>query len=66
MQKPKMISIQLKSAKQMERLLDKYEEMTCVGCLGVFHEENCPAREATQLRNYLTQRINNPSRNFSG
>lgn len=64
MRKPKMLSIQLSAAKEMARLLDRLEEATCKGCLGGVHEGDCPAREAFQMRNYLTQRINNPTRDF--
>ncbi len=65
MTKPKMLPIQRKVAKQLVCILDKFEEQSCIGCLGAFHLEECPAIEAYQLRNYLTQRINNPNRNFT-
>jgi hypothetical protein len=65
MTKPKMLPIQHKIAKQLVRILDKFEEQSCIGCSRTFHAEDCPAREAYQLRNYLTQRINNPTRNFT-
>jgi hypothetical protein len=65
MTKPKMLPIQRNIAKQIVRILDKFEEQSCIGCEGAFHAGDCPAREAYQLRNYLTQRINNPERNFT-
>ena len=65
MNKPKMLPIQHKVAKQLVRVLDKFQEQSCIGCTGTFHTEDCPAREASQLRNYLTQRINNPERHFT-
>jgi heterodisulfide reductase subunit B len=65
MTKPKMISIQRKVAKQLVRILDKLEEQSCIGCPGTFHTGDCPALEAYQLRKYLTQRVNNPQRNFT-
>lgn len=65
MTKPKMLPIQHKVAKQLVRVLDKFQAQSCIGCTGAFHEEDCPAREAYQLRNYLTQRINNPERHFT-
>jgi hypothetical protein len=64
MRKPKMISIQLSSARKLARLLDRLQEATCKGCTGGSHETDCPAAEAFQMRNYLTQRINNPNRDF--
>ena len=64
MQKPKMIPISQKSAKQVIRLLGKWEETACVGCIGTFHDTACPAREMWELRHYLTQRINNPKRHW--
>lgn len=65
MNKPKMIPIQLSTAKQLVRVLGKWEKASCIGCPSGSHTDNCPAREAYQLRNYLTQRINNPNRNFT-
>jgi len=65
MKKPKMISINMDAAKQLARLLDRLEEGTCTGCPRGVHETTCPAAEAFQLRNYLTQRINNPGRHFT-
>ena len=64
MKKPKMVSINLPAAKQLARLLDRLEETACKGCPDGGHETDCPAKEAWQLRNYLTQRINNPTREF--
>lgn len=65
MTKPKMLFIQEKVAKNLVRILDKFEKHSCMGCLESFHAEDCPALETYQLRNYLTQRINNPGRNFT-
>jgi hypothetical protein len=64
MSKPKLIQINLNAAKDLARLLGKFEEQTCRGCQGGLHEDSCPAREAFQLRNYLTQRINNPNKDY--
>jgi hypothetical protein len=65
MTKPKMVPIQHKVAKELVRILDKFQEQSCIGCSGAFHTEDCPAREAYQLRNYLTQHINNPDRHLT-
>ncbi len=65
MTKLKMLPIQHKVAKQLVRILGKFEEQSCIGCSGAFHVGECPAAEAYQLRNYLTQRINNPNRHFT-
>ena len=64
MSKPKLIEINLVAAKKLVRILKRNEESNCVGCEGEFHLANCPAKEMFQLRNYLTQRINNPNRKF--
>ena len=64
MSKVKLIKINLRVAKEITRLLGKYEKQFCLGCSGEYHDENCPAREAFQLHNYLTQRINNPNRDY--
>jgi len=60
-----MIPIDRDVAKKLARLLGKLEELTCTGCEGTWHEQSCPAREAFQSRNYLTQRLNNPQRHFT-
>jgi hypothetical protein len=60
-----MLPIQQKVAKQLVRILDRLEEQSCIGCSGTYHAGDCPALEAYQLRNYLTQRINNPERHFT-
>jgi hypothetical protein len=65
MTKPKMLPIQNNVAKRIVRILDKFEEQSCIGCSGTFHKGDCPSLEAYQLRNYLTQRINNPERHFT-
>lgn len=64
MKKPKLIEINLGTAKELVRMLDKMQEVGCIGCVGSDHEGNCPAKGTVQLRNYLTQRINNPDRHF--
>jgi hypothetical protein len=64
MSKPKLIQINLQAAKEIVRVLDRAEEKLCVGCPGDSHESSCPAREVFQLRNYLTQRVNNPNKNY--
>ena len=66
MSKTKMIQIQVRTAEPLARILGKYEEEQCIGCDGTFHQNSCPAREAWELRHYLTQRINNPTRDFGG
>jgi hypothetical protein len=60
----KMIQINIRAAKDLVRMLDRAEENMCLGCAGEEHDDACPARELLQLRNYLTQRINNPNRNY--
>jgi len=65
MSKSKSISLTAETAKGIARLLGKYESLTCTGCEGQTHEEICPAREAFQLRNVLTQSINNPDKAHS-
>lgn len=65
MSKPKMMPIQVSAAKSLVRLLERLDELSCVGCTGGGHDTGCPAAEAFQHRNYLTQRINNPTRNFT-
>ena len=64
MSKPKLIQINLNAAKEIVRLLERAEGKLCVGCVGETHEDSCPAKEAFQLRNYLTQRVNNPNKNY--
>ena len=64
MSKPKLIEINLGAAKHLVRILKRNEELNCVGCEGELHQADCPAKEMFQLRNYLTQRINNPNRKF--
>jgi hypothetical protein len=64
MSNPKIIQINMSVAKNLVRMLDRAEENMCVGCTEGEHEEACPAREMLQLKNYLTQRINNPNRNY--
>ena len=62
--KPKLIPINLFAARRLVRILNRYEVANCQGCDGSSHESACPSREAYQLRNYLTLRINNPNRRF--
>ena len=64
MSKPKLIEINLGAAKELVRILKRNETSNCVGCDGELHQADCPAKEMFQLRNYLTQRINNPNRKF--
>ena len=64
MAKAKLIQINLQAAKDIIRLLEKYEKEVCIDCAGEHHDDSCPAKEAYQLRNYLTQRINNPNKNY--
>jgi hypothetical protein len=64
MSKVKLIQINLTAAKEIVRLLECAEIKLCIGCSGESHEESCPAKEALQLRNYLTQRVNNPNKNY--
>ena len=64
MSKQKLIEINIGAARQLVRLMDQLERKVCVGCLGEKHDDSCPAQEAVQLRNYLTQRVNNPTRSY--
>lgn len=64
MAKVKLIQINLTAAKEIVRILGRAEVKLCIGCSGESHEESCPAKEAFQLRNYLTQRVNNPNKNY--
>ena len=64
MSKPKLIQINLQAAKEIVRVLERSEIKLCIGCPGESHEESCPAKEVLQLRNYLTQRVNNPNKNY--
>ena len=64
MAKEKLIQINVRTAREIARVLDRSEELLCNGCAGELHDESCPARQAYQLRNYLTQRINNPNKNY--
>lgn len=64
MSKVKLIQINLRAAKEIAQLLGKDEKQVCIGCSSTYHEENCPAKEAFQLHNYLTQRINNPNKHY--
>ena len=64
MSKPKLIQINLQTAKEIVRVLERSEVKLCIGCPGESHEEACPATEVLQLRNYLTQRVNNPNTHY--
>jgi len=64
MTKERVIQINLQAANEIIRLLDQYEETFCKGCDGTFHDDDCPAKKAFQLRNYLNQRVNNPTRHY--
>ena len=64
MGKVKIIKINVNAAKDIVRLLDRLEKLACADCSGQFHEPSCPAKDAFQLRNYLTQRINNPDKEY--
>lgn len=64
MSQPKLIEINLAAAKELVRILKRNEELNCNGCEGDLHLADCPAKEMFQLKNYLTQRINNPNRRF--
>ena len=64
MSKPKLIQINLRAAKEIVRVLGRSEVKLCIGCDGESHENSCPAKEVLQLRNYLTQRVNNPNKNY--
>jgi hypothetical protein len=62
--KPKLIEINLNVAREIECVLGRYEASSCK-CEGESqHLDSCPSKEANQLRNYLTQRINNPSKKY--
>lgn len=64
MSNTKLIKINLQAAKEIVRLFDKTENALCKGCAGNFHDGDCTAKDVSQLRNYLTQRINNPDKNY--
>jgi hypothetical protein len=64
MSNTKLIQINLRAARELVRVLSRAEEKQCIGCAGDFHEAECPSREILQLRNYLTQRVNNPTKNY--
>lgn len=62
--KPKLIEINLNAAKEIQRILEKYEVASCACDGETQHRDSCPAKEANQLSNYLTQRINNPNKKY--
>lgn len=63
--KVKLIEINLSAARDIARLLEKYEVGSCIGCAeGSQHQSSCPSQQANQLRNYLIQRINNPNKKY--
>ena len=64
MSKTKLIEINLNAAKDLVRMLKRNEDLNCLGCEGDFHQNDCPAKEMYQLRNYLTQRVNNPNKKY--
>lgn len=62
--KPKLIEINVNAARDIERILEKCEVHFCC-CEGSSqHDDSCPSKEAFQLKNYLTQRINNPNKKY--
>jgi hypothetical protein len=62
--KLKLIEINLNVAKDISRILEKYEVASCQ-CDGESqHTDSCPSQESNQIRNYLTQRINNPKKKY--
>lgn len=65
MSKPKMVKINLEVTKKLVRMLDRFQEVMCKGCLGEDHDEDCPAKGSVQLRNYLTLRVNHPNEDFT-
>jgi hypothetical protein len=65
MKNVKMVGIQLDTAKQLVRLLRRLEAMSCIGCEGELHTDDCRAQEVYQVINYLNLRVNNPNRNFT-
>ena len=64
MSKAKLIEINLNAAKNLVRILKRNELSNCIGCSGDAHQDDCPAKEMYQLRNYLTQRVNNPNKKY--
>lgn len=64
MSKTKLIEINLNAAKNLVRVLKRNEDSNCLGCEGDSHQDDCPAKEMYQLRNYLTQRVNNPNKKY--
>ncbi|MES2818687.1 MAG: hypothetical protein V4812_06845 [Pseudomonadota bacterium] len=62
--KPKLIEINIDAARTIARILEKYEIASCKCDGETQHFDSCPSKEANQLRNYLTQRINNPNKKY--
>jgi len=60
----KLIQISVRSANEIVRALDRAEAKMCIDCEGNSHKESCPAKQFQQLRNYLTQRLNNPNKKY--
>lgn len=61
MAKVKSISISIAQAKEIVRLLAKYEETRCAGCAGFLHDTGCPALRAYEIQDDLRRSINNPT-----
>lgn len=60
----KQIQVDLAVAKDIIRVLEKFEVEICFDCPGQYHEDDCPAKKAYQLRNYLLRKVNNPNRKY--
>jgi len=64
MPNPKLIQINIAAAKDIARLLGRSEAELCTCSQQDLHKPGCPGHKAWQLRNYLTQRINNPNERY--
>lgn len=60
-----MVAINLDVTKELVRLIDRFQEAVCEGCMGEDHENTCPATGSVQSRNYLTLRVNHPNERFT-
>ena len=65
MKKEKQISLPIRIAKEIIRILDKFQVKVCNCNQDKYHSDDCPAREASQLRNVMSQRVNNPEKDYN-
>lgn len=62
MAKIKSVSLGIPQAKEIVRILAKYEETRCHGCADEhFHDTACPARRASEIQTFLRNATNNPT-----